>query len=219
MSTTKATTETAPRTLAEGAGVCGIAGGALWFLSGIAGILFPQLNEPGTTAFLIGGVVATISLVLLLICFLALAWSDALGGRLGRAVFTVAMLGYALMVVGAVQTIAGVGPLIDPEAGVALTYLLGRLVAAIFTLLTGIAVLAARRWRGWAMFTPLLLGLCPLIGELGSVLVFGQPNQVLNAAWGLFGALLGYAVLSSAREQQGARLVRSWRRKNVPTSQ
>jgi hypothetical protein len=106
------------------------------------------------------------------------------------------------MVVGALQTVAGVGPLIDPEAGVALLYLLGRLIGAVFALLTGVAVLVARRWLGRAAFMPLLVGLCPLVGELGSVIVFGQPNQLLNAAWGLFGALLGYAVLSHDRDDE-----------------
>lgn len=156
--------------------------GTLWFVSGIAGVLFPRLNEPDTVPFLIGGVVAAVNLVLLLVGFLGVAWGGALGGRLGKIFFAVAMLGYALMVVGAVQTLAGVGPLIDPEAGLALIYLVERLIAAVFTLLTGIAVLTARRWRGWSMFTPLLLGLCLLIGELGSLVVFGQPNQVLNAS-------------------------------------
>ena len=39
-------------------------------MSGIAGVLFPRLNEPDSVPFLIGGVVAVVSLVLLLIGFL-----------------------------------------------------------------------------------------------------------------------------------------------------
>ncbi len=185
--------------LAERAGWYGIVGGVIWFVSGIVGMFVPQLYEPGTAAFLISGVLATITLGLLLFGFLGIAWGDALGGRIGKAFFGVAVLGYALMLVGALQTIAGVGPLLDPEAGVALIYLLGRLIAALFALLTGIAVLTARRWRGWAALTPLLVGLCPLVGELGFVVAFGQPNLVLNAAWGIFSALLGLATLAQAR--------------------
>ena len=192
------------------AGVCGILGGSLWFVSGILGIVFPQLNEPGTTAFLVGGVVATVSLVLLLVGFLGVAWGGALGGRIGKILFGVAVFGYAVMVVGALQTVLGVGPLLDPEAGVALLYLLGRLISAVFALLTGVAVLAARRWRGWTAFTPLLVGLCPLVGELGGVIVFGQPSLLLNATWGIFGALLGYAVLLQDRDEaRGVAEVRS----------
>ncbi len=190
-----------PKTRVERAGICGIVGGALWFVSGIVGILVPQLNVPGTPAFAIGGALATVTLALLLVGFLGIAWGGALDGRLGKAVFGVAVLGYALMVLGAGQTVAGVGPLLDPEAGVALLYLLGRLIAAVFTLLTGIAVIAARRWRGWAAFTPLLVGLCPLVGELGFVVAFGQPNLLLNAAWGIFSALLGLAVLTQTRSR------------------
>ena len=197
------TAERGSGTPAERAGLCGIVGGMLWFLSGILGIVFPQLNEPGSPAFLVGGVVATASLAMLLVGFLGVAWDGALGGRIGKTLFGAAILGYALMVVGGVQTVAGVGPLIDAEAGVALLYLLGRLISAVFALLTGVAVLAARRWRGWAAFTPLLVGLCPLVGELGSVILFGQPNQLLNATWGIFGALLGYAVLSRGCNRGG----------------
>ena len=188
-------------TLAERAGLCGIVGGTLWFVSGILGIVFPQLNEPGTTAFQVGGIVATVSLVLLLVGFIGVAWGGALGGRVGKALFGAAVLGYALMVAGGVQTVLGVGPLLDPEAGVALLYLLGRLISAVFALLTGVAVLAARRWAGWMALTPLLVGLCPLVGELGSVILFGQPSQLLNAAWGIFGALLGYAALSRGHDK------------------
>ena len=191
----------APKTRVKRAAVCGILGGALWFVSGIAGILLPQLNVPGTPAFAIGGALATVTLVLLLVGFLGIAWGGALGGWLGKAVFGVAVLGYALMILGAGQTVAGVGPLLDPEAGLALLYLFGRLIAAVFTLLTGVAVLVARRWRGWAALTPLLVGLCPLVGELGSVVVFGQPNLLLNAAWGIFSALLGMAVLAQTRSR------------------
>ncbi len=189
--------------LAERAGLCGVAGGALWFMGGVAGMFVPRINEPGTAAFLISGVVATVSLVLLLVGFLGIAWGGALGGWIGKAFFGVAVLGYALMVVGGVQTVVGVGPLVDPEAGIALIYLLGRLISAAFALFTGVAILHVRRWRGWAAFTPLLVGLCPLVGELGFLIAFGQPNQLLNAAWGLFGALLGYAALSRGRVSTG----------------
>lgn len=199
--TTRATTEQVRGTLAERAGLCGIVGGVLWFASGIVGMFVPQVNEPGTAAFLIGGAVATLSLALLLVGFLGIAWGGGLGGPFGKGLFAVAVVGYALMVVGAVQTVAGVGPLLDPEVGLALIYLLGRLIAAVFTLLTGVAVLAARRWRGWTGVVPVLLGLCPLVGELGFLVAFGQPSQVLNAAWGLFGALLGLATLAQVRSQ------------------
>ncbi len=181
------------------AGMCGIAGGMLWFAGGVAGLIYPQVYQPDTTAFMISGVVATASVVLLLVGLLGILWGGALGGRFGKALFAVAVLGYGLMVVGALQTIAGVGPLLDPEAGVALIYLLGRLVAAVFMLLTGVAVVLARRWTGWPAFTPVLVGLCPLVGELGSVVLFGQPNELLNACWGIFSALLGLATLAQAR--------------------
>lgn len=97
-------------TPADQAGLCGILGGTLRFVSGVLGMVLSQLNEPDTTVFQVRGVVATVSLVLLLV------------------------------------------------------------------------------------------GLYPLVGELGTVILLGQPSLLLNAAWGIFGALLGYAVLSQGRD-------------------
>jgi hypothetical protein len=191
------------------AGYCGIVGGIVYFLQGIAGtLLFPQFYEPGTTGFVIGGLIATTSMGLLLIGVLGILWGGGLGGAAGKGLLALAILGFALMVVGGLLTVAGIGPLTDPETAVSLIYLLGRLIAAIFTLATGIAVIVARRWQGWARFAPLLFGLWPILGELLPVIIFGEPVGVMNDAWGLCGALLGLAVLVQARSAGiGGRLV------------
>jgi hypothetical protein len=186
------------------AGWCGIVGGVVYFVEELANrVYIPQADVPGTLGFAIGGVIATVAISLLLIGFLGLSWGGALGNRLGVGVFALAALGYALMIVGAVLTVAGVGPLTDQDTAVSLIYLLGRLIAVVFTLLTGVAVLAARRWQGWAAFAPLLLGVWPLVGEALPVLVTGtRPEPLLNAAWGLCGALLGLAMLAHTRSAQ-----------------
>lgn len=183
------------------AGYCGIVGGLLWFLQTVVTMaLSLDVNTPGSAGFVVGVIVATLELALILIGFLGIAWGGALRGWFGKGVFAVATLGYALMIVGGVLTLLGVGPLTDPETAVSLIFLLGRLLAALFTLLTGIAVLAGRRWPGWAGFAPLLLGLWPLLTELVPVIVTGnQPPEILNAAWGLFVALVGLATLAQLR--------------------
>ncbi len=131
------------------AGWCGIIGGILWFLQSIlTDVLFPQLAAPGTPGFTIGGAIATVNLVVLLVGFLGVAWGRALGGWFGKIAFGVAVLGYVLMIVGGLLTIVGAGPLADPEAPISLIYLLGRLITVVFTFFTGIAVLTARRGRG-----------------------------------------------------------------------
>jgi hypothetical protein len=180
------------------AGFCGIIGGMGWFFQTlVTEVLFPQLALPGTLGSTISGFVATVALALLLISFLGIAWGGGLAGWFGRMMFGMAALGYGLMVIGGGLTLAGAGPLSDPPYNVSLIYLLGRLITVVFTLLTSVAVLTARRWQGWTKFAPLLLGLWSIIGEvLPAVMTGDRPSQVLNGAWGLFGALLGLAILA-----------------------
>jgi|GEM_PF-1017110 len=180
------------------AGWCGIVGGSVWFIQSVlvwAGLI--NTSTPGTTGFDVGAALATANLVLVLIGFLGISWGGGFGGWFGKIVFGVAMLGYVLMVIGGVLTILGIGPLTDPETAVSLIFLLGRLIAVIFTLLTGVAVVLARRWQGWTRWTPLLFGLWPIMGELLPVIVTGQqPHELLNGAWGVCAALVGFAVLA-----------------------
>jgi hypothetical protein len=182
------------------AGFCGIIGGLLWFLQSIIiDILFPQLARVrGTPDFTLTFGSAIVILALLLISFVGIRWGGALRGWFGASAFGGAVLGYVLMIVGCVLTLVGAGPLTDPAGGVSLIYILGRLLTALFTLLTAFAVLAARRWRGWTRFVPLFLFLC-FTGEFVPVFLGGSgPNGIFTAAWGLFGALLGLAILAQA---------------------
>lgn len=183
------------------AGMCAIIGGAFWLLQTSIQVAFSlDSAAPGSPAFTVGAILATGCLVLVLIGFLGIGWTDGLGGRFGKIVFGVAVLGYGVMVLGGGLTALGVGPLTDSETAVSLIYLLGRLIAVIFTLLTGCAVALARRWQGWTRFAPLLLGLWPIFGELVPVLVTGtQPPALLNGAWGVWVALVGLATLAQIR--------------------
>lgn len=172
-----------------------IIGGMVWFLQSIiSDVLFPQLTAPGTIASTVNSVIATAVLALLLVGFLGVQWGGGLsGGWFGKIVFGVAVLGHILMVVGGVLTILGAGPLADPDP-VSLIFLLGRLIAVVFTLLTGIAVLAVGRWQGWARYVVLVIGIFPLLTELLPVLLGGEPNAALNGLWGLLYVALGAAL-------------------------
>jgi hypothetical protein len=60
-------------------------------------------------------------------------------------------------------------------------------------------VLRVDRWHGWARFAPLLVALWAILTELVPVILVGQPlPEVYSAFWGLFSALLGWAVLTQA---------------------
>jgi hypothetical protein len=76
-------------------------------------------------------------------------------------------------------------------------------------LLLGIAVLKARKLRGWRAAAPLLVSLYfPLQFPLQALLFLGNgrgPNPILLGAWGVFWLLLGYAIWSIARETTATR--------------
>lgn len=186
------------------AGWCGISGGLFYFVHAAIGELLFS-SSPGSPGFSISAGVAAANFVLLLIGFSGIAWGNALGGRFGKIVFGAAVLGYALMIVGALLMVAGVGPITDPVQAVSLVYLLGRLIAVVFSVLTGVAVLLARHWKGWTRFAPLALGLWPLLGEAAYVVITGAtPNSIVNGMWGVFGALLGLATLAQLRQARAS---------------
>jgi hypothetical protein len=61
-------------------------------------------------------------------------------------------------------------------------------------LLVGIAVIRARRWQGWARFTPLLAGLYFFLVMLPFVIVADAPNLFAVGGWGLLRLALGLAI-------------------------
>jgi len=85
----------------------------------------------------------------------------------------------------------------------------GSFLLTLGMLLLGIAVLKARKLRGWRAATPLLVSLYfPLQFPLQALLFLGKgrgPNPILLGAWGVFWMLLGYAIWSIARETTAAR--------------
>jgi hypothetical protein len=85
----------------------------------------------------------------------------------------------------------------------------GSFLLTLGMLLLGIAVLKARKLRGWRAATPLLVSLYfPLQFPLQALLFLGKgrgPNPILLGAWGVFWLLLGYAIWSIARETTATR--------------
>lgn len=80
----------------------------------------------------------------------------------------------------------------------------GSILLSFGMLLLAIAVLIARRLRGWRAFAPLLVALYfPLQFPLQALLFLGSgkgPNPILLGSWGLFWMFLGLAICSSERE-------------------
>jgi hypothetical protein len=133
-----------------------------------------------------------------------LAIGAAGDGRMGRAGLVgaiISMLGLCSYLFGVLYT-----SLVDPEMGI--FYALGALLSGVGMLPLGIAVLLARRLRGWRRFAPLLVGayyalMIPIqiVFFIGST---GKPSAILLALWGLTWALLGYSLFTTARQLQVA---------------
>ncbi len=161
--------------------------------------LFSPPLEPGSFA--------TVKLVIWLATCMCLA-----GGPIGLLALNATTSGWKKMmaIIGAVITLMGlasyaVGSIyLYSSPDKALRQLFTPAGSALITLgmlLMAIAVVKARRVRGWRALTPLLLGLYfPLQFPLQALLFLGKgrgPNPMLLGTWGLFWLLLGYAIRSS----------------------
>ncbi|HEX8997827.1 MAG TPA: hypothetical protein VF812_17495 [Ktedonobacterales bacterium] len=80
---------------------------------------------------------------------------------------------------------------------------LGGLMAALGGLLSGIAVVAAHRWRGWQRYSVLIYAtyyVCALLLPL--FLVHQGPTLVTESLWGLAWLPTGAALVSQGREER-----------------
>lgn len=105
------------------------------------------------------------------------------------------VVGYASGVVGALLGLAGV-PIRENLPATA-----GQLLAMVGLVVVAILVLAARVWRGWRAFMPLLNVITIPLGSVAYILAGN-----LDGAWwivnGLASVLLGYAVLGSVTAER-----------------
>jgi hypothetical protein len=170
------------------AGTLYAVGGALWF--GIATLVAARFGgdpPPASGAFYLSEAVWVVVQLLLLVGFFGLLWSNGIGqGIFGRLALGVGVLGHALFVVAEVHSLLS-GATSDLLA-------MAALVSALGLLLVGIAVIRARRWQGWARFTPLLAGLYFFLVMLPFVIVADAPNLFAVGGWGLLRLALGLAI-------------------------
>jgi hypothetical protein len=109
-----------------------------------------------------------------------------------RALGFVPILGFALIIVGSVLQLAGI---VDDQSWL---FGVGFMVQLAGMVLVAILVIAAKRWRGWRRFAPLLAILLVPVGYgLGQALGGGVNDLAIGvkyAAW----ILLGYAVATAS---------------------
>lgn len=146
---------------------------------------------PGTDAFYLFEAIWLVVQLLLLVGFLGLIWSDAVGpGIFGRIALGVAALGHVLFVVAETHgLLSGATSELLPVAA---------LVSALGLFLVGIVVIVAGHWQGWARFVPLLAGVYFFMGMLPFIIFADAPNPFAIGGWGLLRLILGLAIRAQA---------------------
>ena len=172
--------------------LAGMAGAVFFFINLVIEYrydLFPPGSGPLFVANALGFYASMIGLLLMLVgLWRARAAGDGRFGRLALGFFIAAWT--ALILGGFISLFTG-----DADFFLLAVGGLGGLLGA---LLTGIAVLLARRWTGWQRFAPLVQGLfMPTVMILRGT---PQPMFVIEAVWMALWFLTSLALYTMSRE-------------------
>ncbi len=178
------------------AGTAYVVGSVLWLLLiGAQTALWGFEPPAGSFAFYAIELCLIITQLLLLFGFFGVLWSDGVGrSTFGKIAFGIGLLGHLIFVAAEAHSFI-VGATSDLLA-------LGALVSAIGLLLTGIAVLRAKRWQGWTRWMPLLTGLYPWLAMFPFIFIADEPNGYAIAGWGLMRLALGLAIRLNRQSTQ-----------------
>ncbi len=173
----------------------GMTGAAFFFLNLIVEYrydLFPPASGPLAVANQLGFFVGMIGLLIMLI---GLWRTRAAGeGRFGRLALGLFIAAWATLILGGfISLFSDAGLILQPVGG------LGGLLGA---LLTGIAVVLARRWTGWQRFAPLAQGLF----MPATMIIRGtfDPTFIIEAVWMGLWFLTSLALLTQHAQPQAA---------------
>jgi len=173
------------------AGTAYAVGGLLWLvLATTIAVVYGGDPPAGSSAFFASQVIWIILQVLLLLGFFGIFWSGGVRGVFGLIAFGLGVLGHLAFLASEIHSLF-IGASSDLLA-------IGALVSAVGILLTGIAVLTAKRWHGWTRWMPLLTGLYPFLFLFPFLFIYGEPNSYLIAGWGLLRLALGLAIRAQA---------------------
>jgi len=161
----------------------------------VNGVVSLVLSQPRGAAFAISEVLWIGIHVLLLIGVVGLALLGVVPGWFGGVGLGIALLGRVDLVLAEIHSLS-----IGDDTSFLLP--LGALITAVGMTLVGIAVLRARRWRGWQRFMPLLVGVYPFVTMFPFIFITEEPSMLAITGWGLPWLLLGCAIWSSVRERR-----------------
>lgn len=170
-------------------------GGALWFIWIVgATVLGIPFDHSQSAAFFMSEALFVVVQTLLLAGFFGVWWSGGVGqGRFGKIAFGLGALGHLIFVLVEAHSLL-LGEL-SPA------FPLAPVVSAVGILLTGVAVLRAKRWQGWLRWAPFATGLYPWLFMFPFLFITGEPSSYAIGLWGLVRLGLGLAIRAQAEPQ------------------
>ncbi|MGN9913244.1 hypothetical protein ACTMTJ_37460 [Phytohabitans sp. LJ34] len=163
-----------------------IAAGAGWLAASLAG----AAADDGSTRFYIAEAIWLPTQALLLAGIIGLAQQRPHGTRrLGKAGFGTAAAGRVVFIAAELVSIT-TGETADTILPI------GALLTAIGMTMAGAAVIREHRWHGWRRFTPLTMGLYPVV-FMFPLAATNAPVEPSIALWALPTIAVGIATLSS----------------------
>jgi hypothetical protein len=139
--------------LARKAGIVGMASAILWMISAIIQKSLGLSSPDGSALWVAHELMAMTAIVGMVIGFLGLIWGGAVQSRFGKMAVYLYAFGWGLIVIG-----GGLASVLlqTQDTPISILFPIGGALYDLGALLTGIAVIAAKRWTGWQRFMPLV---------------------------------------------------------------
>lgn len=138
--------------LARKAGMVGMAGAVLWMIGVIMQYSLGLFGPDSGALWVVHELIAFVALAGMITGFLGLIWGGAVESRFGKTAVYLYAISWGLII------IAGLVGLLPQTADspIFILYPIGGMLSDVGALLTGIAVIMAKRWAGWQRFMPLV---------------------------------------------------------------
>jgi hypothetical protein len=138
-------------TLARKAGMIGMVGSVLWVITVIMQSSFALYGPDSGWLWVFHQLLVFTAFAGVIIGFLGLIWGGAVSSGFGKTAVYIYVISWALII------IAGLVMLFLPneESPIFILFPIGGTLQDIGALLTGVAVLIAKRWSGWQRFVPI----------------------------------------------------------------
>lgn len=175
-------------------GIICIFAAIIWIIA--ISIEYPlHLQPPGSgTMFYVNQAMFLVASLGYLIGVLGLMWTQATGSSwFGKIALGLFGLGWIVIMVATILSLF-TGNNDSP------LFPLGGLSASLGCLLSGIAILTAKRWQGWQRWSVLIYAIYYWAALFLPLIVANrEPNQITETIWGLAWLLIGFALFTTSR--------------------